>query len=104
MSSKEAHRNFGEDLFFLGDHLILTEKTYRNSLKTFFFGDHIIIWTKLQFTKPEIRHTVFQLAPGLRSALGAPAAPWPPRLGATARASANSKLKHKLISYSLKFR
>ena len=61
MSSKEAHRKFGEDLFFsfffFGDHLILTEKTARISVKTFsFFGDHIIIWTKLQFTTPKMQH------------------------------------------------
>ena len=55
---------------FFGDHLILTEKTVRISVKTFFFGDHIIIWTKLQFTNRKC--VIFQLAPGPRSALGAP--------------------------------
>ena len=57
MSSTEAHRNFCEDLFF-GDHLILTVKTARISVKTFFyvFGDHIIMWTKLEFTTSEMQH------------------------------------------------
>ena len=55
MSSKGAHRNFGEDLFFLD-----------------------ILWTKLRhclrlFWSSQNRKSVkFELALGLRSALGAP--------------------------------
>ena len=65
---------------FFGDHLILTEKTVRISVKNlFFFEDHIIIWTKLRhclrlFCSSQNRKSViFELAPGPRSALGAPA-------------------------------
>ena len=56
MNSKEAHQNFGEDLFFWRSPNFDQKKTVRISRKTFFFGDHVIIWNKLQFTKPEIRH------------------------------------------------
>ena len=51
-----------EDLFF-GDHLILTEKTVRISVKTFFLRSHHNLDTTaalsssvLEFTKPEFRH------------------------------------------------
>ena len=56
----------GGDPFF-GDYLISTRKTVRITVKTFFFGDHIIIRTKLRR-----QSIIFELAPGPRSALGAP--------------------------------
>ena len=64
MSSKEAHRNFGEDLFFFfGDHLFLTEKTARISQKTFFLrSDHTLDKTAVHRkcnifqTLPEMQH------------------------------------------------
>ena len=67
------------DLLF-GDHLILAEKTVRIPVKNFFFlrSHHNLDKTAalfpsvLEFTKPEFRH-IIQLAPGLRSAVGAPA-------------------------------
>ena len=66
------------DLLF-GDHLILNEKTVRIPLTNFFFWDRIIIWTKLRhcfrlfWSSQNLNSVIFQLAPGLRSALGATA-------------------------------
>ena len=89
-----------KDSFFFGDHLILTEKTVRFSVKIFFFcfGDHLV-WTEktvrisvktcfffgVHIIRTKLRHylhlfwssqnrksVIFELAPGLRSALGAP--------------------------------
>ena len=39
---RKNSRNFGENLFFFGDHLIWAGKTVEISAKTFFFGDHLI--------------------------------------------------------------
>ena len=65
--------------FFFGDHLNSTGKTVRISVKTFFFyGDHVIIRTKLRHFLPLFwssrnrKSVIFELAPGPRSALGAP--------------------------------
>ena len=62
-----------------GDHLIWTEETVRIPVKNFFFWDRIIIWTKLRhcfrlfWSSQNLKSVIFQLAPGLRSALGTPA-------------------------------
>ena len=65
--------------FIFGDLLIPTGKTVRISVKTLFFsGDHIIFWTKLRhflrlfWSSQNWKFVTFVLAPGLRSALGAP--------------------------------
>ena len=64
--------------FFFWDHLSSTEKTVIISVKTFFFGDHIIIPTKLRhflrlfWSSQNRKSVIFELAPGPRSALGAP--------------------------------
>ena len=48
-------------------------------MKTFFFGDHVIIRTKLRhflrlfWSSQNRKSVIFELAPGPRSALGAPA-------------------------------
>ena len=70
MSSRGAHRNDNEKSaceaarpFFFGDHLILTEKTVRISVKTFFWRS-LYNFDKtagfsasvLEFTKSEICH------------------------------------------------
>ena len=67
-----------EELFFFKDHLISTGKTVRISEKTFFFRDHIIIRTKMRhflhlfWSSQNRKSVIFELAPGPRSAHGAP--------------------------------
>ena len=72
----------GLKTFFFWDHLISTGKIVRISVKTFFFWDHLLFRTKLQqflrlFWSSQNRKSVrYELAPGLRSALGAPVNWW----------------------------
>ena len=69
-----AYNNF----ISFGDHLISGGETFEISEKTFFFGDHIIFRTKQQhflrlfWTLQNHNSFTFELAPGPRSALGAP--------------------------------
>ena len=53
-------------------------KNVRISVKTFFFGDHLISagknnFLRLFWSSHNRKSVIFELAPGLRSALGAPA-------------------------------
>ena len=79
ISTGKTVRIFGEDLFFLEINKFRPEKPLKFRWRFFFFGDHIIIWTKLRhflrlfWSSLNRKSVIFELAPGPRSALGAPA-------------------------------
>ena len=83
---EEAHRNGTEKLasgalktFFFWDHLHSAGKPLEFRWRPFFFGDHMTFRTKLQdflrlfWTSQNQKSVKFELVPGPRLALGAPA-------------------------------
>ena len=69
---------WGLTSFFLEITWFWPKNTLEFQRRPFFFGDHIIIWTKLRhflrlfWCSQNRKSVIFEPAPGLRSALGAP--------------------------------